>query len=186
MARRCCAPARAPATTCSHGTLGDARLALEAFRGHVSLEAADFEIAARPWSDRSHGLRSAWRCVGLRPARSMSRTACSASRHILRRSAVGATVDVDALPAGRALAHQPAPGAASTRWPAATTTSWCSARRPHRPMPCAGRRSERRRRDSHRAHRVRCRLAAGRCARRRRCRPLRVVRSLQDMTRPQR
>src|SRR6187551_3660681 len=27
------------------GTLGDARLALEAFRGHVSLEAADFEIA---------------------------------------------------------------------------------------------------------------------------------------------
>ena len=91
------------------GTLGDARLALEAFRGTVSLQADAFEVA-----------RSAMECPEPRIAlgialRGLATSAIDISdgllgdlAHILRRSAVGATVDADALPVGTALAGQPA------------------------------------------------------------------------------
>ena len=64
---------------------------------------------ARPWSDRSRELLSAWRCAGVATsAIDVSDGLLGDLGHILRRSAVGATIDVDALPPGRALAHQPA------------------------------------------------------------------------------
>jgi thiamine-monophosphate kinase len=91
------------------GTLGDARLALEAFRGRVLLEADQFEIARaameRPQPRIALGV--ALRGVAT-SAIDVSDGLLGDLGHILRRSAVGATVDVDALPAGRALAHQPA------------------------------------------------------------------------------
>jgi len=91
------------------GTLGDARLALEAFRGRVLLEADQFEIARaameRPQPRIALGV--ALRGVAT-SAIDVSDGLLGDLGHILRRSAVGATVDVDALPAGRALADQPA------------------------------------------------------------------------------
>jgi thiamine-monophosphate kinase len=90
------------------GTLGDARLALEAFRGNVSLQADAFE-AARSAMERPEPR------IALGVAlRGLASSAIDVSdgllgdlAHILRRSAVGATVDVDALPVGTALAGQP-------------------------------------------------------------------------------
>jgi thiamine-monophosphate kinase len=81
------------------GTLGDARLALEAFRGHVSLPGAAF--------DR---VRVAMECPSPRVAlglalRGVASAAIDVSDgfagdlgHVLTRSGVGATVEIDALP----------------------------------------------------------------------------------------
>ena len=81
------------------GSLGDARLALEVFRGAVSLSGADFDA-----------VRSAMECPQPRVAlgqalRGVAHSAIDVSdgllgdlSHILRRSGVGATLDVDALP----------------------------------------------------------------------------------------
>ncbi|MDN3543202.1 thiamine-phosphate kinase [Kinneretia asaccharophila] len=90
------------------GSLGDARLALEAFRGSVSLSAQDFETARR-----------AMECPQPRVAlgqalRGLAHSAIDVSDgfvgdlgHVLARSGLGATVQADALPRGAALAHQP-------------------------------------------------------------------------------
>ena len=90
------------------GSLGDARLALEAFRGTVSLSAQDFETARR-----------AMECPQPRVAlgqalRGLAHSAIDVSDgfvgdlgHVLARSGLGATVQADALPRGAALAHQP-------------------------------------------------------------------------------
>ena len=93
------------------GTLGDARLALEAFRGHLSLEAADFETAraAMERPEPRIGLGVALRGLAT-SAIDVSDGLLGDLGHILRSSGVGAIVDVDAVPAGRALAGQPPAG----------------------------------------------------------------------------
>lgn len=90
------------------GSLGDARLALEAFRGSVSLSGEDFETARR-----------AMECPQPRVAlgqalRGLAHSAIDVSDgfvgdlgHVLARSGLGATVQADALPRGPALARQP-------------------------------------------------------------------------------
>jgi thiamine-monophosphate kinase len=89
------------------GSLGDARLALEAFRGSVSLGGEDFETARR-----------AMECPQPRVAlgqalRGLAHSAIDVSDgfvgdlgHVLARSGLGATVQADALPRGPALARQ--------------------------------------------------------------------------------
>ena len=81
------------------GSLGDARLALEVFRGALSLSGADFDA-----------VRASMECPQPRVAlgqalRGVAHSAIDVSdgllgdlSHILRRSGVGATLDVDALP----------------------------------------------------------------------------------------
>ncbi len=92
------------------GTLGDARLALEAFRGQVSMAAL---------GDGFDTLRLAMEMPQPRVAlglalRGLASSAIDLSdgllgdlRHVLERSAVGATVDADALPRSAVLAAQP-------------------------------------------------------------------------------
>lgn len=89
------------------GSLGDARLALEAFRGSVSLSGEDFETARR-----------AMECPQPRVAlgqalRGLAHSAIDVSDgfvgdlgHVLARSGLGATVQADTLPRGPALARQ--------------------------------------------------------------------------------
>jgi thiamine-monophosphate kinase len=89
------------------GTVGDARLALEVFRGRVTLEGALFDQ-----------VRSAMELPQPRVAlgvalRGIAHSAIDVSDgllgdlgHILRRSGVGATIDVDAVPRSAALARQ--------------------------------------------------------------------------------
>ena len=90
------------------GTLGDARLALEAFRGSVVLEAGAFE-AARSRME----LPTPRVALGV-ALRGVATSAIDVSDgllgdlgHILARSRVGATIDADALPMSAALASQP-------------------------------------------------------------------------------
>jgi len=90
------------------GTLGDARLALEVFRGNAGLSGPDFEH-----------VRHAMECPEPRVAlglalRGVARAAIDISDgllgdlgHILQRSGVGARVDLAALPRSRVLAAQP-------------------------------------------------------------------------------
>lgn len=90
------------------GTLGDARLALEVFRGSAAAAATDF--------DR---LRLAMECPVPRVAlglalRGLATSAidlsdglCGDIGHVLRASAVGATIDLPAIPRGDAVAAQP-------------------------------------------------------------------------------
>ena len=89
------------------GRLGDARLALEAFRGQVALDAADFEA-----------VRRAMECPEPRVALGLALRGLASSAvdisdgllgdlgHILRRSRVGARLDLPALPRSRVLAAQ--------------------------------------------------------------------------------
>jgi thiamine-monophosphate kinase len=86
------------------GSFGDARLALEVFRGTLSVEAADFE-AARAAMERPQprvALGVALRRLAT-SAIDVSDGLLGDLGHILRRSAVGATVEVDAVPRGAAL-----------------------------------------------------------------------------------
>jgi len=90
------------------GCLGDARLALEVFRGHAALAAADFEA-----------VRLAMECPQPRVAlglalRGLATSAIDLSDgllgdlgHILRRSRVGARLELAALPCSAVLAAQP-------------------------------------------------------------------------------
>jgi thiamine-monophosphate kinase len=90
------------------GVVGDARLALEAFRGNVSLDAAAFEQAR-------HAMECPVPRVALGVAlRGLAHSAIDVSdgllgdlSHILERSGVGATVEVDAVPRSAVLAAQP-------------------------------------------------------------------------------
>jgi thiamine-monophosphate kinase len=90
------------------GTLGDARLALEAFRGRVALDAAAFESVRRAMEQPQPRV-----ALGV-VLRGVARSAIDVSdglhgdlSHLLRRSGIGATIDVDALPAGAVLRAQP-------------------------------------------------------------------------------
>ena len=90
------------------GRLGDARLALEAFRGTVLLGAADFDSVRRamelpePRIDLGQALRGI-----ATSAIDVSDGLAGDIGHILRRSGVGATLDLAALPRSAALAGQP-------------------------------------------------------------------------------
>ncbi len=90
------------------GTLGDARLALEAFRGTVALDAAAFESVRRRMEQPAPRV-----ALGV-ALRGVAHSAIDVSdglhgdlSHLLRRSGVGATIDVDALPASDVLRRQP-------------------------------------------------------------------------------
>jgi thiamine-monophosphate kinase len=91
------------------GTLGDARLALEAFRGHVELSGEAFAAvrAAMEQPDPRVALGIALRGVAT-SAIDISDGLLGDLGHILRRSGVGATVDVDAVPRSAHLAAQAA------------------------------------------------------------------------------
>ena len=92
------------------GRLGDARLALEVFRGQLTLPAADFE-----------SVRMAMECPEPRVALGLALRGVASSAidlsdgllgdlgHILRRSHVGACIDLPALPRSPVLAAQPRP-----------------------------------------------------------------------------
>jgi thiamine-monophosphate kinase len=90
------------------GTLGDARLALEAFRGRVTLDAEAFAEVRRAME-----LPAPRTTLGIR-LRGIATSAIDVSDgltgdlgHLLRQSGVGAVVDVDALPRSAVLGAQP-------------------------------------------------------------------------------
>jgi thiamine-monophosphate kinase len=92
------------------GTLGDARLALAACLGELSLDQADRQLAA----PRLHAPTPRVALGRLLAAGRLAHAALDISDglvgdlgHILAASKVGAVLDIDALPAGPALARQP-------------------------------------------------------------------------------
>ncbi|HWH84891.1 MAG TPA: thiamine-phosphate kinase [Burkholderiaceae bacterium] len=90
------------------GALGDARLALEVFRGHVALDGAAFEqvrIAMEQPQPRV-ALGIALRGIAT-SAIDVSDGLLGDLGHVLQRSRVGAEVMVDALPCSEVLARQP-------------------------------------------------------------------------------
>ena len=90
------------------GQVGDARLALECFRGNVALrgEAFDEVRAAMELPQPRVALGQALRGVAS-SAIDVSDGLLGDLAHILKRSAVGATVEVDAVPRSVVLASQP-------------------------------------------------------------------------------
>lgn len=97
------------------GGIGDARLALECFRGHVSLEAAAFERVRRAMEMPEPRVALGIALRGIASAAiDVSDGLLGDLGHILRASGkgepLGVTIDVDALPASADLAAQ------SDRW----------------------------------------------------------------------
>lgn len=90
------------------GTVGDARLALEAFRGTTPLTGGTFERVRRAMEQPAPrvGLGLALRGVAS-SAIDVSDGLLGDLGHILRRSGVGAVVEADALPRSADLAAQP-------------------------------------------------------------------------------
>ncbi len=90
------------------GTLGDARLALEVFRGRVALAGEAFEQVRRAMElpQPRVALGRALRGVAS-SAIDLSDGLLGDLGHVLQRSGVGATVEVDALPRSAVLAAQP-------------------------------------------------------------------------------
>jgi thiamine-monophosphate kinase len=90
------------------GTLGDARLALEAFRGAVSLagQALDAVRAAMEQPQPRVALGLALRGVAS-SAIDVSDGLAGDLQHVLQSSGVGATLDIDALPRSQVLRAQP-------------------------------------------------------------------------------
>ena len=90
------------------GAVGDARLALEVFRGRVALEGGAFEQVRRAMEQPEPRIALG---LGLRGVASsaidVSDGLLGDLRHILVRSGVGATVEVDAVPRSVVLAAQP-------------------------------------------------------------------------------
>ncbi|MFM7704995.1 MAG: thiamine-phosphate kinase [Rubrivivax sp.] len=90
------------------GTLGDARLALEAFRGTVSLEASAFESARRAMEQPEPRVALGLALRGLATsAIDLSDGLLGDLSHILRRSGVGARVQLQSLPRSAHLQAQP-------------------------------------------------------------------------------
>ncbi len=91
------------------GTLGDARLALEVFRGRLALPAADFEAVrlAMECPEPRVALGQALRGVAS-SAIDISDGLLGDLGHVLRRSGVGAEIELAALPRSAVLAAQPA------------------------------------------------------------------------------
>jgi len=90
------------------GTLGDARLALEVFRGTVSLPGEAFDTVRRAMElpEPRVALGQALRGVAS-SAIDVSDGLTGDVGHLLRRSGVGARLDLDALPRSAVLAAQP-------------------------------------------------------------------------------
>lgn len=90
------------------GTLGDARLALEVFRGSVALPGEQFEAVRRAMElpQPRNALGLALRGVAS-AAIDLSDGLVGDLGHVLARSRVGAVVDADALPRSAVLAAQP-------------------------------------------------------------------------------
>ncbi|MDO9072585.1 MAG: thiamine-phosphate kinase [Rubrivivax sp.] len=92
------------------GTLGDARLALEAFRGKVSLPGAVFETVRQAMELPQPRVALGRALRGLATsAIDLSDGLLGDMAHVLRHSGVGARVNVDALPRSAALAAIPLP-----------------------------------------------------------------------------
>ncbi len=90
------------------GTLGDARLALEVFRGRVALAGADFETVRQAMELPQPRVPLGLALRGLATsAIDLSDGLMGDLGHVLQRSGVGATVAVDLLPRGPVLAAQP-------------------------------------------------------------------------------
>ncbi|MDP2005931.1 MAG: thiamine-phosphate kinase [Rubrivivax sp.] len=91
------------------GTLGDARLALEAFRGSVALSGEAFEQVRRAMEQPQPRVALGLALRGVATsAIDLSDGLLGDLGHLLRRSGVGAVVDVDALPRSAVLAATPA------------------------------------------------------------------------------
>jgi thiamine-monophosphate kinase len=90
------------------GTLGDARLALEAFRGKVALDEASFQRVrgAMEMPTPRLGLGQSLRGIAT-SAIDISDGLLGDLGHVLERSGVGAVVECDALPRSAVLAAQP-------------------------------------------------------------------------------
>ena len=90
------------------GTLGDARVALEVFRGTAALPGADFETVRRAMElpQPRVALGRALRGVAS-SAIDLSDGLVGDLGHVLARSGVGAVLDADALPRSAVLAAQP-------------------------------------------------------------------------------
>ena len=90
------------------GQLGDARLALEVFRGHPALDAAAFESVRRAMEQPQPRVALGLALRGLASsAIDLSDGLVGDLGHVLQRSGVGARVEVDALPRSATLAAQP-------------------------------------------------------------------------------
>jgi thiamine-monophosphate kinase len=91
------------------GTLGDARLALEVFRGRVALLGPDFETVRQAMEQPQPRVALGLALRGVASsAIDLSDGLAGDLGHILQRSGVGATVNVDALPRSAILAAQAA------------------------------------------------------------------------------
>jgi thiamine-monophosphate kinase len=91
-----------------HSGLGDARLALEAFRGHVGLGAADFEAVRTAMEQPQPRVALGLGLRGLATAAiDLSDGLVGDLGHVLRRSGVGADIHLPQLPIGPVLARQP-------------------------------------------------------------------------------
>ena len=89
------------------GTLGDARLALEVFRGSVALSGSDFETVRRAMEQPQPRVALGLALRGVASsAIDLSDGLAGDLGHILQRSGVGATVNADALPRSAILAAQ--------------------------------------------------------------------------------
>jgi thiamine-monophosphate kinase len=87
--------------------LGDARLALEVFRGRVALAGGDFETVRRAMEQPQPRVALGLALRGVASsAVDLSDGLAGDIGHILQRSGVGATVNVDALPRSTILASQ--------------------------------------------------------------------------------
>lgn len=90
------------------GGVGDARLALEAFRGTLALEGAAFERVRRAMECPQPRVALGLALRGVASAAvDVSDGLLGDLSHLLRRSGVGATVDADAVPRSAELAAQP-------------------------------------------------------------------------------
>jgi thiamine-monophosphate kinase len=90
------------------GTLGDARLALEVFRGRVALVGEHFEQVRRAMEQPQPRVALGMALRGLASsAIDLSDGLLGDLRHVLQRSNVGAVVDVDTLPRSTVLAALP-------------------------------------------------------------------------------
>jgi thiamine-monophosphate kinase len=91
------------------GTLGDARAALECFRGTLAVDASAFEHLRQAMELPEPRVALGQRLRGIaRSAIDVSDGLLGDLAHILRRSGVGARLDVDALPRSAVLAGLPA------------------------------------------------------------------------------
>ena len=90
------------------GALGDARLALEVFRGNVALAGAAFEQVRRAMEQPQPQVALGLALLGVAHAAiDLSDGLLGDLGHVLQRSGVGAEVHVDALPRSAVLAAQP-------------------------------------------------------------------------------